>query len=221
MYFHRKYDHIFGVARVSKKKNDFMTTLNYQYIQSNNYNQDTIVKVAETTVDWLRNIMKADRFNTTLFLLGDYTDVKNIDDIDSLTDNYIAKSLLYNEEILNDSYVRSKINQMIEKKVRLAKIGKLYVEGSYDFAIPDLYAMAEHAFGMEVKGILKEGESWNKRWVDKGSKNVAMMRSPLVAPAENQTRNIHFSEKADEWFKYIYSGNIMSIWDNGMIKCSD
>ena len=105
--------------------------------------------------------------------------------------------------------------------MRLAKIGKVYVEGSYDFAIPDLYALAEHAFGMEIKGILKSGESWNKRWVEKGSKTVAMMRSPLVAPAENQKREIHYSEEANEWFKYIYSGNIMSIWDNGMIKCSD
>ena len=212
---------MFSVARVTKKENDFMTTLNYQYIQSNNYTNDSIIELSRTTVNWLDNIMKSDRFYTTMFLLGDHTDSKSYEDIENKTSNGIAKVLLYNASILNDLYVRNKINQMIEKKLRLAKIGKLYVEGSYDFAIPDLYAMAEHAFGMEVNGILKPDESWNKRWVEKKSNVVAMMRSPLVAPAENQTRKIHFSEKAEEWFKYIYSGNIMSIWDNGMIKCSD
>lgn len=221
LYYFHKYGHIFSVARISKKENDFMTTLNYQYVQSNNYTNDSVKQLAEPTIDWLRNIMNADRFNTMMFLVGSQKENENIDSIDNRVTNGIAKALMYNEDILNDSYVRTKIKQMVDKKVRLAKIGKVYVEGSYDFAIPDLYALAEHAFGMEIKGILKSGESWNKRWVEKGSKTVAMMRSPLVAPAENQKREIHYSEEANEWFKYIYSGNIMSIWDNGMIKCSD
>lgn len=165
--------------------------------------------------------MTCDSDYSRVFMIGIHEDEDDYRDIENSLNSYIAKALIYNDDILNDDYVRRKIHQMIEKKVNLMKIGKLFVEGSYDFAIPDLYAMAEHAFGMEVKGLLKRGQSWNKRWVDKGSKKVAMMRSPLVAPAENQTREIYSDDKCLEWYQYIQSGMIMSIWDLGMILCSD
>ena len=216
-----RYKHTFGVARVSKKENDFVTTLNYQYVQSNDYTEEDIKHLADFTVDWLQKIMSGDKLYTELFLIGCQDEDKEYDSVERKTDSAMAKVLMYNDEILNDTYVRQKINQMIDKKVRLAKIGKLYVEGSYDFAIPDLYAFCEHAFGMEVHGILKPNESWNMRWVEKGSKQVAMMRSPLVAPSENQLSNVNMSEEAKHWFRYIYSGQILSVKDLAIELMSD
>lgn len=221
LYYHNKFNHIFGVARTNKRENDFVTTLNYQYIQSNNFTEERIKGLADFSVDWLKNIMTGDKLYTMLFLIGCQNDDVEADDVEQKLGSYIAKTLMYDDSILKDNYVRQKINQMIDKKIRQVKIGKLFVEGSYDFAIPDLYAMAEHAFGMEVKGLLSAGQSWNERWVIKNSKTVSMMRSPLVAPAENQTREIYSDDKCLEWYKYIKSGMIMSIWDLGMILCSD
>lgn len=221
IFYHYKYGHIFGVARVNKKENNFITPLNYQYIQSNNFNEERIKKLADFSLEWARKMMTCNSDYSRAFMIGIHEDEDDYRDIENSLNSHIAKALIYNDDILNDDYVRRKIHQMIEKKVNLMKIGKLFVEGSYDFAIPDLYAMAEHAFGMEVKGLLKRGQSWNKRWVDKGSKKVAMMRSPLVAPAENQTREIYSDDKCLEWYQYIQSGMIMSIWDLGMILCSD
>ena len=114
LYYFHKYGHIFSVARISKKENDFMTTLNYQYVQSNNYTNDSIKQLAEPTIDWLRNIMNADRFNTMMFLVGSQKENENIDSIDNRVTNGIAKALMYNEDILNDSYVRTKIKQMVD-----------------------------------------------------------------------------------------------------------
>ena len=74
---------------------------------------------------------------------------------------------------------------------------------------------------LEPKGLLKAGECWNKRWVDKGSPVVTLMRSPLVAPGENRKLNICFDEKCNDWFKYIYSGNIYNIWDTTIMAQSD
>lgn len=221
MFYYRKYGHMFGVSRVNKKENDFMTTLNYQYIQSNNFSEQSIKGLADYTVDWLKKIMSTDKLFTMLLLMGcqsydaDYLEVE-----EKLSSN-VAKALMYNDKILNDSYVKDKIIKMIDKKIRQAKIGKLYVEGSYDFTIPDLYAMAEHAFGLEPKGLLKAGECWNKRWVDKGSKEVILMRSPLVSPSENRKLYICFNEKCNDWFYYIKSGNIYNIWDTTIIAQSD
>ena len=110
---------------------------------------------------------------------------------------------------------------MIDKKVQQAKVGKVFVEGSYEFIIPDLYAMAEHAFGMEVHGLIPAKHLYSKRWVDKGSSVVSIQRSPLVASAENQIENVYNDERCQEWFKYIKHGNILSIFDLTVISMSD
>lgn len=221
MYYFQKYKHQFGVTRVTKKENNAMTTLNYQYIQTNNFTEQSIKELSNYTLDYLKKIMSGDKLFTLLLLLGKQDFGSSLEEIESNIDSSLAKAVMYNNSILNDSYVRTKINKMIEKKVKQTKIGKLYVEGSYDFTIPDLYAMAEHAFGLEPKGLLKAGECWNKRWVDKGSPIVTLMRSPLVAPGENRKLNICFDEKCNDWFKYIYSGNIYNIWDTTIIAQSD
>ena len=221
LYYHSKYGHIYGVARVNKKENNFVTPLNYQYIQSNNFTEERIKSLADFSVNWLKNIMTGDKLYTMLFLIGCQNNDVEVDAIEQKLGSYISKTLMYNDNILKDSYVRQKINQMIDKKIRQVKIGKLFVEGSYDFAIPDLYAMAEHAFGMEVHGLLKSKQIWNKRWVDKGSKVVSMMRSPLVAPSENQLMNVYSDEKCLEWYQYIVSGNIFNIWDTALMRASD
>ena len=221
MYFFQKFKHMFGVTRVTKERNNFMTTLNYQYIQTNNFTENSIKELAEYTIDYLKNIMSGNKLFTLLLLSGKQDFNSSIEDIESDIDSNLAKCAMYNDSILNDSYVRTKIVKMIDKKIKQTKIGKLYVEGSYDFTIPDLYAMAEHAFGLEPKGLLKAGECWNKRWVDKGSPVVTLMRSPLVAPGENRKLNICFDNRCKEWFKYIYSGNIYNIWDTTIIAQSD
>ena len=165
--------------------------------------------------------MTGDELYAMLFLLGSHEDEDDYFEIENRQDSYICKALMYNSDILNDNYVRNKINHMLEKKIRQMKIGKLLVEGSYDFSIPDLYALCEHAFGLEVHGLLGKRECWNKRWVDKGTNVVALMRSPLVDFSENQKCFINHSDDCKEWFKYIYSGNILNIWGMEAINASD
>lgn len=219
--YHSKYNHVFGVARVNKKYDNLYTPMNYQYVQSNDFTNDSIKEMADYTLDWINKIMNGDELYTSMFLLGLQNNEKNINSIENELGTYISKALMYNKDILKDEYIRVKINQTLQKKIDQLKIGKCLIEGSYEFAIPDLYGLCEHAFGMEVKGLLKRKESWCRRWVEKGSKQVAIMRSPLVAPAENQLTNIHNDEKCMEWFKYINSGIVINAWDTTMNRCSD
>lgn len=155
-----------------------------------------------------------------LFLIGLHEN-DSVEDIEKSLDFNIAKCLLYNLDILKDPYVTEKIYSLIKKKINQAKIGKVFVEGSYDFQIPDLYAMAEHAFGMEIHGLLPAKCLYSRRWVEKGVEKVSCQRSPLVAPAENQIMNVYSDEKCNEWFKYIQWGNILSIFDLTVISMSD
>jgi len=220
--YHNKFGHVFGIARVNKKFDNIYTTMNYQYVQSNGFTNETICKLSDYSLDWVKKIMSGDELYTSLFLLGlqDDDDI-NVNKMENELGTYISKALMYNKDILNDEYIKMKINQTVQRKIDRLKIGKCLVEGSYEFAIPDLYAMAEHAFGMKPTGLLERKQCWSRRWVEKGSEKVAIMRSPLVAPAENQLTNIYSDEKCMYWFKYITSGIVTNVWDTTMNRCSD
>lgn len=218
--YFKRYGHVFGIARVSKKESSYLQTLNYQYIQTNNFTEESIKKLADPTISWLQKVMSCDPLYSSLMMVGCHEN-DTLEQIESGLESPIAKCLLYNMELLNDGYARSKVVKLVRKKIDQAKIGKIYVEGSYDFLIPDLYAMAEHAFGMDVHGLLPAKCMYSKRWVDKGAKVVSTQRSPLVAPAENQLLNVYSDDKCRDWFKYIEWGNIYSIWDLTIISQSD
>lgn len=219
--YHQKFGHVFGIARVNKKFDNFYTTMNYQYVQSNNFTDKSICYLADYTLNWIKKIMSGDELYTSLFLLGVQDEDIDINKVENELGTYMAKAVMYNKDILNDDYIRIKINQFIQKKIDQLKIGKCLIEGSYEFAIPDLYAMAEHAFGMSPKGLLGRKQCWSNRWVEKGSKQVAIMRSPLVAPAENQLTNIYSDDECEYWFRYLKSGIVVNAWDTTMNRCSD
>lgn len=218
--YFKRYGHVFGVARVSKKVSNQLSTLNYQYIQSNDFTEESIKSLANPTIDWLQKVMSCDPLYASLMMVGCHGR-DTLEQIENSLESPIAKCLLYNTDILNDSYAKSKVMRLVRKKIDQAKIGKVYVEGSYDFLIPDLYAMCEHAFGMEVHGLLPPKCMYSKRWVDKGAKVVSTQRSPLVAPAENQLLNVYSDDKCKDWFRYLEWGNVYSIWDLTIISQSD
>lgn len=220
-HYHKMYHHIFGIARYSKEENDFMTELNYQYIQSNNFTDENVKRLADYSLRYIEGVMTGDPLYTRLFMIGGQEDDLEVDDIESGLNRSISKALMYSNEILNDEFVRNKINRLISKKLDAVKIGKVLVEGSYDFAIPDLYALAQHAFCLEVTGLLKRKQCYNWRWVEKGSTKICIMRSPLVAPAENQLLDVYSDENCLEWYQYIYSGQILNIWDTSCVRSSD
>lgn len=219
--YHKKYGHVWGCSRVNKKYDNNYTALNYQYIQSNFFTEDNIKKLAEFSIDWVRKVCTGDKIYVLLYLLGCHETDKSIDEIEKSTGMNIAKALMYNDEILKDDYVRNRIYKSIEKKIRQLKIGKLLVEGSYEFAIVDPYAFCEYVFGMKVKGLLKAKQLWQKRWVDKGSKEVAVFRSPLVSSNENQVLEVYSDDKCLDWYSNINSGVVLNIWDTTLMRASD
>ena len=60
MYYDRRYDHVFGVARISKKQNNLYTPMNYQYLQSNDFTTESIKSLADFSLDWIKKIMTGD-----------------------------------------------------------------------------------------------------------------------------------------------------------------
>jgi len=219
--FHTEYNHVWGCSRVNKEKDNYLTSLNYQYIQSNFFSTENIKKLADFSIDWVKKVCTYDRIYVLLYLLGYHESDKKLSKIEQSASMDIAKALMYNEEILNDIYVKSRIYKSIENKINQIKIGKPLVEGSYEFAIVDPYMFCEYVFGLPPIGLLKENQLWNYRWVTKGSKEVAVMRSPLVSPHENQVMQVYSDEKCKDWFSTIPSGVILNAWDTALMRASD
>ena len=116
MYYFKKFGHCIGVTRVNKRESDYATPLNYQYIQSNNFSLDSIKKLAEPTVEYLKKVLECDPYYTRLMLWG-YHEDDTVDDMYSSLDSPIAKCLLYTDEILNDKTVVEKIRKLARKKL--------------------------------------------------------------------------------------------------------
>lgn len=219
--FFNQYGHQWGCARVNKKNDNKFTALNYQYLQTLNIKKEDLELLAEPTIDWIKKIATGDKLYVLLYLLGCHEEDKDFEDVEKSASLNIVKSIMYNDEILKDDYVKRKIYQSLEKKINNAKIGKILVEGSYEFAMVDPYALCEHAFGMEVKGLLEYGELFCKRWYDKGSDKIATIRSPLCAPNEHSWLNESFNEKCKDWYSYNYSGVVLNIYDTTLMRKSD
>ena len=72
----------------------------------------------------------------------------------NISDN-IVKALAINPIMIEDGYIRQKLTSAINKKINESYLGKLVVRGCFSTMIPDPYALMEWAFGLEVKGLLK------------------------------------------------------------------
>ena len=70
---------------------------------------------------------------------------------------------------------------MLEKKIRQAKIGVIKVDGNYSIVSNDLYALCQSMYGVEITGLLKKNQFYNKAWLDKGETEIIAFRSPMTS----------------------------------------
>ena len=197
----------FRLTKVSEEL-DESRNLNYQFTQSYYLNDEDIEELISPTVDEIQDIIALDPRKSIVYLAGVGLNEKNVMKADN-----IAKALMINKELINDPYVRSRIERMIQKKIRLAKISTIDVTGNFALISGDPYAMCEDIFGMEVRGLLDAGELYHKFWQDKGVHEVVCMRAPMCAHFNIVKQQIKYSNSADYWFRYIKDCIILNSWD--------
>lgn len=166
----------FGIPKVCPKELENERNLNYQFIQSYHLTDEQIEELIQPTITEIKEILGLDYQKSILFLKGMFLNEDNVDDIE----NDFAKALMIEPEMINDPYVRSRIYQMIRKRIKDAKVGVIKVEGNYSIISGDPYSLCQSMFGLEVTGLLKVGELYNKYWIDKGSEYVSCFRAPMT-----------------------------------------
>ena len=202
----------FGVTKTCPEELESERTLNYQFIQSYELDDDDIEELISPTLQEIREILCEDRIKTILYLRGLGINERNAV---AGEDDYI-KALMIEPAMMDDPYVQSCIYHLIHNRINEAKVGVLKVHGNYSVAGGDLYALCQHIFELPVTGLLKAGEIYNKYWVDKGVENLACFRAPMTC--HNNIRLVHpsYTKSSAHWFRYIKTCTIFNAWDTAM-----
>jgi hypothetical protein len=205
----------FGATKVCVNELESERSLNYQFIQCFDLDDNDIDELIQPTIDEIKDVLGGDWAKTVLYLKGCGLNEKNVQ---RLEDDWV-KALMIEPALINDPYVRSNIYGMIKKRITDAKVGVVKVHGNYSTVCGDLYALCQHMFGLPVTGCLQAGEIYNEYWHKNSIDEVLMFRAPMSC-AENvkKVRIVGDSEvgKPAHWFRYMHSVTVLNAWDSTM-----
>ncbi len=209
-------NYTFGVTKACPEFLENDRTLNYQFVQSYDLNDDDIEELIAPTITEIRDVLGGDWAKTVLFLKGSNLSESNID---RQADD-IAKAIMVDHRMVNDPYIQGVVYQLIKGRIESAKVGKLNVHGNYSIVSGDPYALCQSIFGLKVTGLLCAGEIYNKYWSDCGAEGVACFRAPMTSHANIRLLHPISNDAVDYWYKYIKTATIINAWDTVMIACN-
>lgn len=208
----KKYGLSWGVTRIgAPEKKNYMRT-NYQFVQVLNLNDDDIKELCQPTIDWIKGVSGDNYAFKLIYLLGKLARENNAEEIWNRIQDPAIKALMLEPELLKDSYLSNQIIKSLNKKIRQTYIGKLIVKGKFQFVFSDPYALAEYAFGLQPKGLLKEFEFYANNWSQQNIDCISALRSPMTWRAEVNKLKLLHTEEMSKWYKYIKNGIIYNIY---------
>ena len=199
----------FGITKTCPKRLECERNLNYQFIQSYDLTDEQIEELIAPTINEIHDILSLDWRKSVLFLKGVGLSDENIDYVDA----DFAKAIMVDRRMMEDPFVRKKIFALIKKRITDAKIGVIKVHGNYSIISGDPYALCQSIFGLEVTGLLKAGEIYNKYWLDSGSEKLACFRAPMTCHNNIRLMRVASGESVQKWYQYMTTCTILNSWD--------
>lgn len=219
------YKRTFNISEYGDKPDEIKHTMltAYQPLATIRFTDDEINDFCKDTVDTIKKIST----NVDEFLeFRGLSDERPCKDISAIPSYYHA--LKANKSLYGDKFIQKKIKEDIEGIKKRAKAAKIRTRGNYQVLTPDIYGLAQFAFGQEVTGLLKANQIYSNYWnnqtetitIDslKGTrkrvpiKEVAILRNPHIA-MEWRIGNLANTEEMKTWFKYQETGIITSMYD--------
>lgn len=204
-----KNGYTFGIPKVCPKELENERYLNYQFVQSFKLTDEQIEELIQPTIKEIKDILGLDYKKSILFLKGVFLNEDNLWKVE----NDFAKALMVDPEMINDPFVRNRIYQMIRKRIKDAKIGVIKVTGNYSIISGDPYSLCQSMFGLEVTGLLKAGELYNKYWIDKGAEYVTCFRAPMTCHNNLTKLKVAKTNDMKYWYRYMTTCTILNSWD--------
>ena len=202
----------FSITKVTPKYDRDYAYLNYQFIQATHQTEDTVKDLCADTIEYFRKLVYEDNNYLRIYCLGKSTENPNITEDFFYSLQNQAKAVLLSDKFIDDPYVRNWLIQSLNKKIKDSYIGTLLVNGNFQVAISDPYALMEYVCGLEVKGLLQEHEIFADYWIKRNVNKVAAMRAPLTWRSEVNVVNIKQGSETNEWYSYLYSGLVYNIY---------
>lgn len=124
-------------------------------------------------------------------------------------------AMYYNHSLFNDDFIKKKIRQDLKSAKERAYAGKIEVRGNYQTLTPDLFALMQHIFGLEVTGLLKYNQIYSNYWNHhlEGTPWVDMIRSPHIAMEHSPVQAVT-SGAMEKWFVCQKTGIIVGVFGN-------
>lgn len=199
----------FSVAKSMPHKLENTRNANYQFLQTYELTDKELYELCKPTIDEIKDVLGNDWRKSIVFAKGMYLDDSNV----NYLDNDFIKALMIDKRLMNDSFVRKKIQSMIQKRIDIASKGSIKLEGNFSIVSGDMYSLAQSIFGLPVTGLLKKGEVYHKYWVDKQVKEIALFRAPMTCHNNIRRRNVVHNDEMDFWYQYNTTGIILNSWD--------
>ena len=208
-----KNGHEFAVAKSTPHELRNVHTTNYQYLQDFTLSDEQIKQLIAPTVGKIKDCLGLDWRKLIVYMCGQGIDEKNVELMDPM-----CKAIMANPELVKDPYVRSKVQRMIQKRIKTAKIGVLDVEGDYAILGNDPYSLLQHMFGLQITGLLKAGECYHKYWSDRAVNEVILFRAPMTSHNNVCKMNVVTNYEMEKWYKYIQTCCLINSWDTTAIR---
>ena len=202
----REHDFDFCIAKTAPQVLDSQQTSNYQFLQDfTNLTGEDIEELVAPTVKHIKDALGLDWRRLLLYMCG-----KGLDENTYQYTEPIARAIMAHPDVINDKYVRMRIEKMIAKSIKDAKIGVLQFHGNFQIITGDPYCLAESIFSLPKVGLLANGEAYSKYWVDRGVELVTAFRAPMIVQNNvGQLRIVHNSD-IDYWYQYINSTLVLN-----------
>ena len=209
----KKNEYDFCIVKSSPRELRNIHTTNYQYIQDYCLSDTQINDLVAPTVTKIKECLGLDWKKLILYMCGTGLDEKNV-----LRSDPMCKAIMANPELIKDPYVRSKVSRMIQKRINSAKIGVLDVAGDYAILGNDPYSLLQKIFGMEITGLMKDGECYHQYWTDKNVDEIVLFRAPMTSHENVQKLKVVSSDEMKKWYGYIKTCCLINSWDTTAMR---
>ncbi len=189
------------------------TVMAYQPLQTLEFAENEIQELCESTAkSYISACSSAEGF---LKFRGIYSESDKDDDIKWARFPSYYHAMFYNHSLFNDEFIKKKVRQDLKSAKERSYVGKITVRGNYQTLTPDLFALMQHIFGLQVTGLLKYNQIYSNYWNHhlEGAPWVDLIRSPHIAQ-EHSPVQVVTSGQMEKWFEYQKTGIIVAVIGN-------
>ena len=202
--------HEFALTKITPEVLDNEQTMNYQFLQSLELDDEDIYNLIKPTLDELDDIINYDYRKALVYLRGVSLTEKSV-----LRPPYdYTTAMMIDSRMLNDPYTYSKIRNNIKNRIDQAKLGVIAVNGNFSILSGDPYTLCQSMFNLPVTGLLKRGEIYSHYWQERGRTRVAGFRAPMTVHNNIVVMDIANNDEVNKWYKYMDTVTILNAWDN-------